>query len=696
MSSALNDPLFSTQWYVLNTGQSGGTAGVDLNVTGVWADYTGRGVTVGVYDQGVEKLHPDLVANINPSLYMSAQPFGDGQPTTDTENHGNNVAGVIAATANNGIGLAGVAYGATLGSVYLDLAVHNLYPDNLKAAYDFAAAHFDISSNSWGVSNNFTNFNDPDNQGTAEGIANAVTNGRGGLGTVITFAAGNNRLDGDNTNLSNYTSTPSVITVAGVTHSGATVSYSTPGASVLVAAPTMNILYANVDTDGDGVPDTQEEGEAASASPYALQEVGRTGFVTTAALIGRGLTESGAPGGDYDMEFGGTSAATPMVSGVAALMLEANPKLGYRDVADILALSARNADTSAQWTINGASAWNGGGMHVNNDAGYGLVDALAAVRLAETWTTQHTAANLLTTDASATVNQAIPNGGQALTSSVTVSNSFSVEDAEVVLSMQHPDVADLTILLTSPSGTVTNLLETPLHLAFPSAPFSMSSTHSLGETSAGTWTLSVQDKNADSDAGTLSSWELRLYGSSDALPHVYTNEYAAYAAQDASRTVLNDTSGAAVLNAAAVTASSTVNLLPGLTSSIGGTNLTITDATTVARVYTGDSGDILVGDASESLLSAGRGNDLLIPVLGTSTLEGGPGIDTAAFSSDMAAYALLSLGGNNVVSGLEGDVAIRNIELLSFAGATVPTAGLTFWQVDSTNNGSTAATFASV
>jgi len=694
MSSTLNDPLFPTQWYILNTGQSGGTAGVDLNVTDVWADYTGRGVTVGVYDQGVEKLHPDLVANINPSLYLSAQPFGDGQPTTDEESHGNNVAGVIAATANNGIGLAGVAYGATLGSVYLDLSVHNIAPDDLKAAYDFAAANFDISSNSWGVSNNFTNFNDPDNQGTAVGLANAVTNGRGGLGTVITVAAGNNRLEGDNTNLSNLSSSPAVITVAGISHTGAVVSYSTPGASVLVAAPTMNILYANVDTDGDGVPDTQEE--ANSASPYALQEVGRVGFVTTTALIGRGLTESGAPGGDYDMEFGGTSAATPMVSGVAALMLEANPQLGYRDVADILALSARNTDTSAQWTVNGATAWNGGGMHVNNDVGYGLVDALAAVRLAETWTTRHTAANLATTGGTATVNQAIPNGGQALTSSVAVSNSFSVEDAEVVLSMQHPDVADLTILLTSPSGTVTNLLETPLHLAFPSEPFSMSSTHSLGENSAGTWTLSVRDKNADSDAGTLSSWELKLYGSSDSLPHVYTNEYAVYAAQNPARTVLSDTSGAAVLNAAAVTASSTVNLLPGMASSIGGTNLTITDATTVVRVYTGDSGDILVGDGSESLLSAGRGNDLLIPVLGNSTLDGGAGVDTAAFSSDMASYALLSLGTNSVVSGLEGDVAIRNIELLSFAGATVPTAGLTFWQVDSTNNGSTAANFASV
>ncbi|GFK93490.1 Calcium-dependent protease [Fundidesulfovibrio magnetotacticus] len=685
MATPVNDPLFPTQWYIENTGQSGGTAGIDLNVLQVWPDYTGRGVTVGVYDQGVEKNHPDLIANVNPSLFMSAQPFGDGQPTTDSESHGNNVAGVIAATHDNGIGLAGVAYGATLGSVYLDLSVHNQYPDDLKAAYDFAAQNLDISSNSWGISNNFTNFNDADNRGAAQGIDNAIANGRDGLGVVIAFAAGNNRLEGDNTNLSNFANDPAIITVAGIAHTGATASYSTPGASILVAAPTQNIIYRNVDTDGDGVPDSQEKGEPVPET-RALVEVARVGNITTTALMGRGVTESGAPGGDYDMEFGGTSAATPMVSSVAALMLEANPKLGYRDVADILALSARNTDTSAQWTINGASNWNGGGMHVNNDVGYGLVDALAAVRLAETWTSQHTAANLVSASATNTVNQNLPDGGQAVVTRFQVSKALNVEDVQVTLDMEHPNVSNLSFLLTSPSGTVTSLLDTPLPLAFPSNPFSMSSTHSLGEKSTGTWTLSIQDKSADGASGRIDSVGLTLLGSTGTLPYVYTNEYAYYAAQNPARTVLNDSSGATVLNASPVTNASTVNLLPGMPSSIGGTPLTIGANTNVVQVYTGDGGDVLVGNGNGALLSSGRGNDLIVPVTGSATLSGGPGLDTAAFPADQTDYSFLNLGGKNVVSGLEGSSTIQGVELLAFRGSIVPTAGLTFLPAESDPN----------
>lgn len=58
-----NDPLFSQQWYLLNTGQNGGTPGIDINVVPVWQDYTGKGVVVAVVDQGIEYTHPDLGAN---------------------------------------------------------------------------------------------------------------------------------------------------------------------------------------------------------------------------------------------------------------------------------------------------------------------------------------------------------------------------------------------------------------------------------------------------------------------------------------------------------------------------------------------------------------------------------------------------------------------------------------------------------
>ena len=102
------------------------------------------------------------------------------------------------------------------------------------------------------------------------------------------------------------------------------------------------------------------------------------------------------PGGtntDFVTDFDGTSAATAMVNGVVALMLDANANLGWRDVQTILAHSARHvgsavdgryrlpATESASWQWNAAKTWNGGGLHFSRDYGFGLVDALAAVRL---------------------------------------------------------------------------------------------------------------------------------------------------------------------------------------------------------------------------------------------------------------------------------------------------------------------------
>lgn len=73
----------------------------------------------------------------------------------------------------------------------------------------------------------------------------------------------------------------------------------------------------------------------------------------------------------------GTSFAAPIVSGVVALMAQANPKLGYRDVQQILALTAHKVDDSKAaapdktiWSTNSATNWNNGGMHFSDDYGY--------------------------------------------------------------------------------------------------------------------------------------------------------------------------------------------------------------------------------------------------------------------------------------------------------------------------------------
>src|SRR5690606_37056929 len=85
----------------------------------------------------------------------------------------------------------------------------------------------------------------------------------------------------------------------------------------------------------------------------------------------------------------GTSFAAPIVTGVVSLILQANPNLGYRDVQEILAYSARLNDLEdGSWQTNGAVDFNGGSLWTNYHYGFGFVDATAAVRLAETWRKQ--------------------------------------------------------------------------------------------------------------------------------------------------------------------------------------------------------------------------------------------------------------------------------------------------------------------
>jgi len=744
MSNALNDPLFPTQWYIRNTGQSGGTPGIDLNLGNVWQDYTGRGVIVGVLDQGIEFDHPDLARNVLPGLSISAQPTGDGQPLLPGDNHGMNVAGEIAAVAGNGIGLTGIAPDAKLASVYLYLGptTPGTVSNDEAGAFAYAAAHYDVANNSWGGDvTQFTSFNEGEPGAAAAGqaLADAATKGRGGLGTVVVFANGNDRLAGANGNTENWSNSPYTIAVAAIDHNGRAVSYSTPGANLLVGAPSLNVIYANVDTDHDGIPDSDERpgdpvadggeggadpgapfvqggggedpqqtpaGENASAGgagggenpawarPAALQEVARVGGMVTTDLVGKGLTETGASGGDYSFDFGGTSAAAPEVSAVAALLLQANPKLGYRDVQDILALTARNTDKSAQWTINAATGWNGGGMHVNNDVGYGLVDAHAAVRLAETWTSQSTAANVLTVGGTAQVGQAIPEGGPGVSSSIAVTSPEQVERAEVILDINHPLASDLNITLTSPSGTKSVLLNTPesidpsgaeaIHTSFPSQPYSMTSTQFLGEKSTGDWTLTVQDSGQNGQSGQLKDWQLVLWGknaSTSASPDVFTDEYSYYAAQDPKRTVLSDPSGNAVINASPVTLDSIINLNPGASSSIDKTTLTLTPQTTVKSAYAGDGNDLLAGNGTGDLLYGGRGNDVFYPGPGDNTLDGGPGLNTAVLSGSLLDNNFVRNGSALAVVTPAGTDTLRNITLLAFQDMVVPTASLFFREV---------------
>jgi hypothetical protein len=147
-----NDPLFTNQWHLLNTGQNGGTAGVDVNVTNVWESYQGSGIIVGVVDDGLEWTHEDLTNRIDSALgkdWVS----GDNDPSPNLsagDSHGTSCAGLIAAQANNAIGISGVAPQSTLAG--LRLVSDEAEVDDSQEAEAFAHSNqvIHIKSNSWG------------------------------------------------------------------------------------------------------------------------------------------------------------------------------------------------------------------------------------------------------------------------------------------------------------------------------------------------------------------------------------------------------------------------------------------------------------------------------------------------------------------------------------------------------------------
>ncbi len=668
-SSIVNDPLFGQQWHLQNTGQDGGTPGVDLNVVPVWQDYTGKGVTVAVVDQGVEYAHPDLAANIDTTLSFSGvSSTGDGQPVMSTDNHGVAVAGLIAAVAGNGIGGVGVAPDATLASVYIPLG-SDIDPDapedmdDFVGAFRVAASSYDVVSNSWGHSGSFYNLNDPENESAATALADAASKGRDGKGSIIVFAAGNDREEDFDANTDNLTNSPYTIAVAAIDNTGKVSSYSTPGASILVGAPSLSWYYT---TETVVIPAENEDDEDQVVTQTVRHDYGQ--IVTTDRMGENGYNTAPSPQGDYAYDFGGTSAAAPQVSGVVALMLEANPDLGYRDVQDILALTARNTDPSGDWTTNGASNWNGGGMHVSRDVGYGLVDATAAVRLAETWDSQGTAANLATVSGQHDVDAVLPDGTGSVSSTIAMPVGVSVERAEVVLDLDARDASDLTVTLTSPSGTKSVLLDAPGTTEAYPANFSLTSTHFLGESSLGDWTVTVSDKNADGDSVSFDGWTLRLYGSeaTDDTRWVYTNEYASVAAGDPSRMLLVDFSGKDSLNASPVTTASAIDLHAGTVSLVDATPLLIFPMSTVENAYGGDGGDLLVGNAADNYLSGGRGDDVIYGGGGNDTIDGGPGFNVAGFEKPYAMYAIADTKDGLTVSSYDGTSTLTNINLLLF------------------------------
>ncbi len=195
---ATNDPYFNNQFYLHNTGQvftdgHFGIADADIDAPEAWTVTTGSSnIIVAVLDQGVTSNHVELPNTRQ--VRLNGSNFADGNandpsPTGDM-NHGNACAGIIGATRNNNVGVAGIVPGVRIMPIRISNSNGSgISASQVAAAIDFAytnGAH--ILSNSWAYNSNNPNFL----PAVRDAISRATTLGRGGLGSVVAFAAGNN------------------------------------------------------------------------------------------------------------------------------------------------------------------------------------------------------------------------------------------------------------------------------------------------------------------------------------------------------------------------------------------------------------------------------------------------------------------------------------------------------------------------
>ncbi len=394
--------------------------------------------------------------------------------------------------------------------------------------------------------------------------------------TIYVWSAGNikQRRGHDiaaNTNYNEYTASRYAIAVGASGEDGKAHHYSTPGATVLINAP--SALYTTDRLNDDGYSSSTilidygfinhlattcnipSDFYLPTLSPLLNQKFTTTSDLLNAieaeaiklninpeqinqhtALIRECMqkedrNENYFPNGDYYNNFYGTSAAAPVVSGVAALMIGARRQekpgdpLSWRDVQHILIETAHKNQGGMGETLE--QEWqnntNAAGYSHLYKYGFGRVDAGAAVAKAIEWTSvpEETA-----TQAYSTAVFGIGDAGIFDTpdqSTLTVSENLRVEFAEVTFSSDHPKWGDLEIALTSPAAKgqelqnvspgLVSILAEPINS--PERPYDkwqFGTRRHFDESSQGAWTLHIHDKQQSGNTGKWYSWSLQLYG----------------------------------------------------------------------------------------------------------------------------------------------------------------------------------------
>ncbi|MCJ8056659.1 S8 family serine peptidase [Shinella curvata] len=665
------DPLFNEQWHF----------GLIGNITRVWDEYRGNGVRVAVYDDGFEYDHPDLAANYDASLHFRYNGVTyDPMPKSKTDAHGTSCAGLIGAVAFNGLGGTGVAPGVRMTGVNYLMDIQNLSAEIANASLRWAAK-FDIMSNSWGrkplwgADQSLAVDQSVSTQAQADAaFQHVVQTGRGGLGTVILQAAGNDTLNanGDGVNASRYT-----LSIAATEKDGMTAYYSNFGVSLLLAAPA-----SAVTTDLTG-----EDGRNNSRDDDPLPV-------------------------DYRNSMDGTSAATPTVAGVVALMLETNKGLGWRDVAKILAVSAAHTGSAydgaaailekGTWMSMGGTQWNGGSSAYHLSYGYGMVDAYAAVRMAEIWNVMNGAAATSANEKKVTVDYngpivSIPDAGfdwnaniipgqQALT--FNVAQDLDIDTVYVTIEIAHQRGYDLALTLVRPDGYEIPLMtnENDTQFAFQNGLKWTFAVEALrGQSSKGTWYVVARDIVPQS-GGYIYDAKLEFFGSENTANDIYTytDDFLKLLKIEPQRGTLDDTNGGSDwINLAGVAGTMSVNLAAAGDIRVNGASWFKLAASgeKFENVATGDGNDTIYGNGLKNHLMGMRGNDILDGRAGADRLDGGAGNDTYIVDNTGDTVVERANKGTDLVRASVNYTLAANVENLILTGSATIGVGNTLANV---------------
>uniref|UniRef100_A0A8C4EM16 Proprotein convertase subtilisin/kexin type 5b n=1 Tax=Dicentrarchus labrax TaxID=13489 RepID=A0A8C4EM16_DICLA len=473
-----NDAKWSSMWYI-HCNDDVHNCQSDMNIMGAWKrGYTGKDVVVTILDDGIERNHPDLFQNYDPQASFDVNGNDmDPMPRYDATNenkHGTRCAGEVAAAANNSHCIVGIAYNARIGGVRM---LDGDVTDMVEAkSLSLQPQHIDIYSASWGPDDDGKTVDGPASL-ARQAFENGIRMGRKARGSIFVWASGNGGRSRDHCSCDGYTNSIYTISISSTAESG--------------------------------------------RKPWYLEECSST------------LTTTYSSGENYDRKIittdlrhrctdshTGTSASAPMAAAIIALALEANPLLTWRDVQHIIVKTSRAGHLSApDWKTNAA------GYNVSHLYGFGLMDAEAMVKEAERWKevpSQHVCVESADRQIRTIRPEHVVRSVYKATGCTDNPNHHVIylEHVVVRITITHPRRGDLSINLTSPSGTKSQLLANRLfdHSMEGFKNWEFMTTHCWGEKAAGDWVLEIYDSpsqlRSQKVPGKLKEWSLVLYGTS--------------------------------------------------------------------------------------------------------------------------------------------------------------------------------------